>query len=168
MLFLMSIVAACNPPMADKRDFSNALLETEAGRSIRGLQMGFSREQVLEKEEWSLESESDTLLVYKAVLPYDDRDVEVTAYYNFDTYGLFEMQFDLFPKSDKDAERVFRAVKSKCTVLYGRPQPAPAGWRYTTYSRTNSIIEITLGNETPDAGRPFVSLNFLEPLEDEV
>lgn len=130
--------------------------------------MGFKLEQVREIESWQLVAESDTLLVYEAVLPYDGRDVEVTAYYNFDLYGLFEMQFDIFPQSDKDANLVFRAMKSKCTMLFGRPQPAPAGWSYTTYSPSNRIVEITLGNETPDAGRPFVSLNLLEPLEDEV
>lgn len=169
-LILLTCFAACSPPIADKRDFAGAMLNSDSGRNVRGFQMGDTPAEIKVSENFDLDFESDSLLVYQGVVPYDGRDVNVAVYYSFDDFGLFEIQFDIYPRSMGDAKNVFIALKGKLTLIYGRPLSLDAGngWRFNTFSPSNSIIDIVLTNESKESGTPFVSLNFMEALEDEI
>jgi hypothetical protein len=162
------LAIGCNPPINDKRDFAEALLLTDTGRSTRGSQMGQVPAEVKEKERFTLMHDSDSLLIYEGEVPYDERDVRCVTYYSFDDYGLFEVQFDIYPPTPSDAEKVFAAIKGKLTLVYGRPYSTGTGWSFSTFSPSNNVIEITLTDESAEAGVPFISLNFIEPLDDEV
>lgn len=167
---VLSCLSACNPPINDKRDFASAMLNSDSGRNVRGFQMGDTPSEVKKSENFGLDFESDSLLVYKGMVPYDDRDVNVSIYYSFDDFGLFEIQFDIYPRSMSDAGSVFLALKGKLTLIYGRPLSLDAGngWRFNTFSPSNSIIDIVLTDESKESGTPFISLNFMEALEDEI
>lgn len=167
-LGIMFLAVACNPPVANKRDFTEALLLTESGRTIRGSVMGLGPNDVLEKEVMEPIHQSDTLLIFDGDIHYDKRSVHTTVYYSFDSYGLFEIQFDILPQSAADAELVFRALRNKLTMIYGRPDQDGIALRFSTFSPSNNVVEITLSDESMDSGEPFISLNFLEPLDDEI
>lgn len=169
-LIVLACLTACSPPISDKRDFASAMLNSDSGRNVRGFQMGDTPEEVKLSEDFDVDFESDSLLVYEGVVPYDGRDVNVTVYYSFDDFGLFEIQFDIYPRSMDDASSVFLALKGKLTLIYGRPLSLKAGngWRFNTFSPSNSIIDIVLTDESKESGTPFISLNFMEALEDEI
>jgi hypothetical protein len=109
------------------------------------------------------------LLVFDGEVHYDGRPVRTTVYYSFDDFGLFEIQFDLFPRSPGDASKVFRALKAKLTLIYGRAiQLTPKTMRFSTFSPSNNVVELTLSDETDESGMPFISFNIIEPLDDEI
>ncbi len=164
----IALMAACNPETIQKRDFATEVLRSEKGRKIRGIELGKTMEAARQLETAELVSSSDSSLVFREDVSYRGRKVELELHYNFDQYGLFEVQIDVFPASMSDAEKCFLALKRKLTLMYGSPKPMGQGWRYTTFSLTNNIVEVSLHNESRDAGKPFVSINFLEPLDDEL
>ncbi len=165
---LLFALTACSPPVGDKRDFAEALLKSESGRTIRGSQIGDQSDQVKSRETFDLVSYNDGILSYTGSVEYDKRTVDVGLIYTFDDFGLYEVQFDIFPGNNSDKERIMMALKGKLTMMYGRPSGVAGGLRFTTFSPSNNTMEITLLDESEDYGEPYVSLNFIEPLEDEI
>lgn len=164
-------LAGCEqpPPAAEEEPpFARVLLNPGDAAAIRGSQPGDTPDEVRDRETFTLREGSDTLLVYTGQLEFGDSPVSVTVFYNFDEFGLFEFQFDLRPASRPEASALFEELKIFLTALYGDPEPMGTGLRFTSFSPSNNVVEITLSDESAETGTPFVSLNFLEPLDDEI
>lgn len=163
------ILAGCDSPAhKEEPGFGAVILAPGEGASIRGSQLGDALEAVRERETFALTEEGLTHLVFESEVDINERPSEVTVYYNFDEFGLFEIQIDIFPAERADAVIAFDHLKTLLTTLYGAPRKALGGLRFTSYSPSNNVVEITLTDESGEAGVPFVSLNYLEPLDDEV
>lgn len=166
---VLLFLAGCeSPPQKEEPTFGTEILAPGEGASVRGAQLGDALEAVREREAFTLAEEGLSHLVYESEVDINERPAEVTVYYNFDEFGLFEIQIDLYPAERADAVLAFDHLKTMLTTLYGAPRKALGGLRFTSYSPSNNVVEITLSDESRDAGVPFVSLNYLEPLDDEV
>lgn len=172
---LLAILAAswfsgCEQPPAtkEKLSFAQMLLDPSDSSGIRGSHPGDSPEEVRKRETLEPEVNTDTLLIYAWQRDFDERPVEVMLFYSFDEFGLFEFQFDLRPESGSEASALFRELETLLTARYGEPIPTRTGLRFTSFSPSNNVVEITLSDESKELGSPFVSLNFLEPLDDEI
>ncbi len=165
---LLFFAGCADPAREDASGFAAVILAPGEGASIRGTQLGDALEAVRKRETFVLTEEGLTHLIYESEVDINERPAEVSVYYNFDEFGLFEIQIDIFPEERADAVLAFDRLKTLLTSLYGAPRKALGGLRFTSYSPSNNVVEITLTDESAEAGVPFVSLNYLEPLDDEV
>lgn len=135
---------------------------------FRGHQMGDLAQQVKEAEPGAPRIFLDTLVEYDYTYIFNQDTTVVDIIYTIDSYGLFEIQVDMYPQSPEGAKRLMDQIPEKLSGNYGEPRPIGIVQRWTTNSRSNNLVEITLSNESEDAGKPFISLNYLEPLPDEL
>lgn len=110
---------------------------------------------------------SDTLMNYQTRLQAGKEEIETTVYYNFDEFGLFEIQADLFI-SGSERDSLFEKMNTHLTGKYGRASRRVESLSWTTPSASNTLIEISLSKEIDMEGNPFISLNYLEPLNEQL
>lgn len=165
-LILILLIASCGEEKREARtNFQIVAGNTEAGH-FRGIAMRSNMEEVKSREVMPLENEKSDELVYKAPLGESDSSY-FRVYYTFDEMGLFEIQTDVFPPSAEDAQRLYDRFLKHFDKKYGKSDGPPYYATWKTRSGENRTVEITLINETQDAGKPFVSINFFEPIEKE-
>ena len=146
----------------------NRIFGNDSVSLFRGSAMGDLPEDVLAKEKGKATVESDSIVEYDYTFKLQSGKTRIHLFYTFDEFGLFEIQTDFYPESEASAEDLMPILIAELTEKFGNPKQTGVILRWTTVSKSNSLIEITLSNETPDAGEPFVSLNYLEPLPDEL
>lgn len=112
--------------------------------------------------------DSDSLIEYDYTFQLETGATEMHLFYTFDEFGLFEIQVDLYPETDEKAKELLPELEEQLTTRFGEPKEAGLAKRWTTFSVSNNIIEITLSNESSDSENAFISLNYLEPLPDEI
>lgn len=171
LLFLIVGVYACatEQPKQDEVlvEFDSILRKDTTGL-IRGSAMGDLPEDVLSREEGTPVVNSDTLVEYGYSYNLITGKTDARLYYAFDEFGLFEIQIDMFPETEDEAKDLRSEIEDELTAKYGKSKELGSLKRWTTFSRSNSLVEITLSNESADQGKPFISLNYLEPLPDEI
>lgn len=170
MLFLALVfLSACSDGGHTENPQS---LEMVFGKDSIGLfrshQMGDSAEAIRATEPSIPLLDTDTLLKYNYTYNLESDTTAVDIFYTIDSYGLFEIQVDMRPETLDGTEELMRKTSAILTRKYGDYKKMGIVRRWTTNSPSNNLIEITLSNESEDAGEPFVSLNFLEPLPDEL
>lgn len=154
--------------VVDKEDIVYSLAGDDSSGLFRGHNMGDLPEAVRKNEAWQPVIDSDTLMRYGHTLKRDSAKVEVIAYYTFDTFGLFEMQFDLLPADEEVVKELREEFEDYFTQRFGKPDRLGISQRWTTVSPSNARVEILLTNESADYGKPFLSLNFYESIGDEI
>lgn len=172
LLFVILGVFACatEPPTQDEElvvEFDSVFGEDSVGL-IRGSAMGDLPGDIVKREEGTPTVNSDSLVEYDYSYNLKTGNTNAHLYYTFDEFGLFEVQMDLYPENEDDAKALRSEIEEELTTKYGKSKELGSIKRWTTFSRSNSLVEITLSNESADAGKPFISLNYLEPLPDEI
>ena len=163
---LLLLLASCSEMEEGRKNHREERLIDDSG-FFRGYRMGWSPDTLLLKEKWTPEVSSDSTIEYhKRILAYRD-SVRVNAYLAFDTYGLFEIQVDLFFDSDSMHSTIEKEWSEKLTFSFGEPESLLTTKRWTTFSESNNLVEISLSQERTISKEPFISLNYLEPLNDE-
>lgn len=135
---------------------------------IRGSAMGDLAEDIVKREEGTPVVNSDSLVEYNYSYKFKSGNTDTRLYYTFDEFGLFEVQIDLYPETEEGAKALRSEIEAELNSKFGKSKELGSLKRWTTFSRSNSLVEITLSNESADAGEPFISLNYLEPLPDEI
>lgn len=162
-------ISGCNQPAVEEEaSFPQTLLDPGSSAAIRGSQPGDTPDKVRKRETLDLSKNTDSLLVYVGQLDFNERPVDITLLYSFDEFGLYEFQFDLYPASKSDASNLFGEFRNFLTTLYGVPKKDGLSLRFTSFSPSNNTVEVTLTDETSQAETPFVTLIFLETLDDEI
>ncbi len=165
LFFFSTILFACNN-VQEKAEISEFTLSDE-GAIFRKVNMGDSPADVKSSETADPVFLSDTLMQYRTELAWKGEKIGSDLYYNFDEYGLFEIQADYFaPASKRDS--IFKSMNNLLTEEYGSPSRSFESLRWTTPSASNTLIEVSLSKETDLDGNPFISLNYLEPLNEEL
>jgi|SRR5690554_987979 len=172
LLFLISCVFACASEQPKQEDgqiveFDSIFREDTTGL-IRGSAMGDLPEDIVNSEHAEPVINSDTLVEYEYAFHLKTGNADARLYYTFDEFGLFEVQIDLYPETEDAAKALKLEIEKELTAKYGDSKELGSLKRWTTFSRSNSLVEITLSNESADFGKPFISLNYLEPLPDEI
>jgi len=162
IIFILLI--ACSPQQKEKEE---ELKLAQEGAIYRGVQMGNSPADVSSSELADPVVLSDTLMHFKEKMAFNDTLVDLHVYYAFDEYGLFEIQSD-YMSSGPLQDSLFYTLKGKLTATYGQPSNHFELHRWTTTSRSNDLIEISLSKEVDLEGKSFVSLNYLEPLNEQL
>jgi hypothetical protein len=111
---------------------------------------------------------SDSLIQYQFNYIDDADTLEVDIYYAFDTFGLFEIQSDIYTSGSFENKAWLNQLKAGLTAQFGDAESLGSTHRWTTSSPSNNIVEISLGVERDIDGIPFISLNILEPLDNEL
>ncbi len=159
------LFTACSPQPKQEVDVCRAIVVPEANGLIRGAKMGMTQEELKAVESGTLVAESDSLLFYQAGFVIDDT-VNANVFYSFDSFGLFEIQLDLYRVQTKWPSDQLKDLDRCFTSAFGEYDSLGSTKRWTTISGSNSVIEISLGLELDQDDKPFLSLNFLEPLDD--
>ena len=134
---------------------------------FRGVSIGDGIEAVKSKEKNKPSEETATNLHYRNIIgDYDSSYYEVN--YTFDELGLFEIQADVFLQDQAVSKEFFDQIKTKFNDKYGAPSGDEGMTGWVSKSKKNTSIEITLSNEGVEYVRPFISINFIEPLEEGV
>jgi len=129
--------------------------------------MGWNPDSLKANEKWSPVVSNDSIIEYHETTMILEDSVLLDAYLAFDAYGLFEVQVDVFTKSDTASSAILEDWSNKLTTPFGEPESLITAKRWTTFSASNNTVEITLSRERNDGGQKFISLNYLEPLDDE-
>lgn len=173
LLFFILGVFACASEQPNEEEiviveeFDSVFREDTTGL-IRGSAMGDLPEDVVKREDGTPVVNSDTLVEYDYSYNLTTGNTDTRLYYAFDEFGLFEVQIDLYPETEDEAEALRLEIEKELTTNYGKSKELGSLKRWTTFSRSNSLVEITLSDESGDVGKPFISLNYLEPLPDEI
>lgn len=139
-----------------------------SGKSLfRGVSMGDKVDFVLSKETGQVNFKSDSLLELSSNIVMNNEEVSMRLFYSFDEYGLFEIQADIF-LSEKGTENLKKRLTRKLTGRYGDPKEFVDYVAWSTFNQSNDLIEITLSDDVDLNGISFLSLNFLEPLNDKI
>jgi hypothetical protein len=134
---------------------------------FRGYKLGWLPDSVLASEKWIPIFFNDSAIVYHEEVFVLEDTIVFDAYLAFDTYGLFEVQVDVFTNDDRLTDTIIKEWTTRLTSPFGESENILASERWTTFSQSNNTVEITLSQERNDQGRKFISLNYLEPLDDE-
>jgi hypothetical protein len=169
-LFFLLVVLACGSPPVEKEPALEAtdFIGQKENGIYRGIDIGLTNESFSSSLRDSVLEQSDSLVKSFFVIDKGGRVCEVVTHFSFDVYGLFEIQSDIFPPTDSVSKVITDMLQAELTLRYGEFARLGNTMRWTTNSERNNIIEISLSNESIDYGEPFVSLNYLEPLDEEV
>lgn len=172
LFFLILIAVSCaEQPRRDKVDEKATLADFFGPDSValfRGHQMGDTAQSVRRSENNTPIVDTDTLLQYHYLYNFESDTTDIDFYYTIDSYGLFEIQADLHPRTKEGAKKLMSEITEILNQKYGSYKEMGLVQRWTTNSSSNELIEITLSNESEDYEEPFISLNFLEPLPNEI
>jgi hypothetical protein len=157
------LCASCADEAGEKQP-ETAILSEDG--TFRGYQLGDRRDQVLNREKWTPAFKSDSLIKYEKSLFLLKDSVEMNVFLAFDELGLFEIQADLYSHSTAHLRAIDSAFSKSLTQAYGEADTLGLERRWTTYSKKNNTVEITMSQEANTEGERFVSLNYLEPLDD--
>ncbi len=135
------------------------------GASYRGLKLGESFQEVLSTLDTLPELKSDTLIIMNVYST--DSQLHAKIYYSFDEYGLFEIQSDVFSLDGDYLDESRNLLQAYFTERFGNKICDGNTCNWTTFSKNNNIVEITMSMEVSELDTPFLSINFLEPLDDE-
>ena len=162
ILFL--VLLACSP---QKKEDEQQFLLADEKALFRRVNMGEGPEKVRASEKAEPVLLSDTLMHFKDQIKLDESEVNLDIYYTFDEFGLFEIQADYFVR-DPFRDSLFKKINTQLTAAYGKPSKRFESYRWTTPSASNTLIEISLSKERDLEDIPFISLNYLEPLNEEL
>lgn len=126
--------------------------------------MGMTPEEVRSKLVNEPSYFSDTLIVEEFGL--DSPQGYVRINYTFDAIGLFEIQADVLVKETLLRQRSFLTLQQYFDDLYGEGECQDNYCSYSTFSRQNTVVDLTLSYESEVGEHPFISINFLELLSD--
>ncbi|MCA1763474.1 MAG: hypothetical protein ABR574_07570 [Cryomorphaceae bacterium] len=169
--FLLLLLFACGSETGQKEEAMKPII-TQLFANNQGLfrdaSIGQSYAETNIPDSAEIIQNTDSLIQYELDIQYGDSSSNVTVYYTFDDFGLFEIQVDVFPRGKEAAAYYMNLLEDELSERFGDYNRIGAVKRWTTASPSNNRVEISLSNETADYGEPFISLNFLEPLEEEV
>lgn len=173
MLFLfraslcMCILAACTSGEKESENYADIIVLSDSGGQFRGISIRDTQDEVRAKETLNLVKDSVGELKYAAPIGAE-QEANLTVYYTFDQYGLFEIQADLVSEDTALISNVEADLRKRYSEKYGQPENTFSGYSWTTTSPVNSLVEVRLSTERNSKGHPYLSINFFEPLEDEI
>lgn len=145
---------------------SNEILIENSG-FFRGYQLGWPPDSLFANEKWAPSISNDSIIEYHQEVWVIQDTAHLDAYLAFDAYGLFEIQVDLFIKNDSVSQAILEDWSARLNEPFGNSELLLNSKRWTTVSEANNTVEITLSQERNDERQTFISLNYLEPLDDE-
>lgn len=163
---LLFLLISCAPVEETGKNHKEVVLIENSG-FFRGYKLGWAADTLLVNEKWVPVISNDSMIYYHEEVIFWEDTVLLDAYLAFDTYGLFEIQVDVFTKDDSLAETILETWSAILSSPFGKPEDLPASRRWTTFSESNNTVEVTLSQERNDENQKFISLNYLEPLDDE-
>lgn len=171
LVIMLSAVVACQSNSQNESESElkyDTLFINDSVGLIRGSDMAIFPEEVLKNEPGVPSLQTDSIIEYDYRYNFVSGHADLHVYYTFDEFGLFEIQIDLYPETGESAKMMAKEIDDHLTAKYGSSKSIGTVKRWTTFGPSNRLVEITLSNETADIGKPFVSLNYLEPLPDEI
>ncbi len=139
----------------------------ESSGFFRGYEMGWTTDSLAANEKWSPVVSNDSTIEYHEEVVIFEDTVLLEAYLAFDAYGLFEVQVDVFTNNDTLSEAIIDRWSTILSEPFGEPENLLTFRRWITFSESNNTVEITLSQERSGGNQKFISLNYLEPLDDE-
>jgi len=158
------LLISCSDESSETQVEETILME---GGKFRSYRMGYGPDRVQEGEKWSPAFVSDTLIEYEKDVYFLEDSLSLFVFLAFDELGLFEIQADLYGGSRRHLQTIDSSFAQSLTQSYGAADTIGQERRWTTFSQKNNTVEITLSREIDASGQRFVSLNYLEPLDDE-
>jgi hypothetical protein len=164
---LLTLVLISCAQVEEKEEVYQEEIFIENSGFFRGYKLGCLPDSVLAAEKWIPVVSNDSTIEYHEEVVLLDDTFMLNAYLAFDTYGLFEVQVDVFTNDDTLSNSIIENWSTRLTDPFGEYESILTSRRWTTFSQSNSTIEITLSQEQNNQRKKFISLNYLEPLNDE-
>jgi hypothetical protein len=160
------LLASC-AQVEENTEKSHEEVLIESSGFFRGYKMGWTTDSLEANEKWNPVVSNDSTIEYLEELVIIEDTVLLQAYLAFDAYGLFEIQVDVFTDDDTLSEDIMDQWSTILSEPFGKAENLLSSKRWTTFSRSNNTVEITLSQERNRENQKFISLNYLEPLDDE-
>ncbi len=155
-------------PPAKELSLVELVCQPKSGGHFRGVSLGTNPDAVISAEIINPTSATDTVIEYRNNIEWNGEEMELVIYYAFDSFGLFEIQADLFTETKDGTRDAFEEFDAYFDESYGEPNCTGMMCRWTTFGTSNNLVEVTLSSESMDDSHPFLSINYLEPLSDEI
>ena len=82
--------------------------------------------------------------------------------YNFNEQGLYDIELDIFPKSDVDTKALFGQFKGYYDKRYGTSSAEDGYTTWFAQSHQGTDVEITMIDESIEMNKPYLSISFYE------
>lgn len=165
IILSLSIISCAEIEVKSEQPQEEVLIDSSG--LFRGYEMGCEPDSLLMKEKWTPTVSNDSTIEFHESIVLIEDTISLDAYLAFDTYGLFEVQVDVFTKNDTATKVIIESWSTKLTSAFGESESVLTTKRWTTFSQSNNTVEITLSQERNKHRQEFISLNYLEPLDDE-
>lgn len=147
-----------------EKEGADKILKTSQGGDFRGVRIGDRPEDVLKLEDAESVYSMPDELVYR--IPPDSKDstwYEIS--YNFDDDGLYDIQLDIYPKSDSGVESLKRDFIQYYISKYGDCRHSEGYCEWRSMTDNGRIVSITLADTVLQKERPCLQVNFNEKSE---
>jgi hypothetical protein len=169
MTLLLLISCSGDRSVTEKQeDIVTLVCQPDLEGAFMGAALGESYTEVRKKICQKPIADAESVLECHRDIFWKGENNKLVAYYTFDSFGLFEIQADLFLPDEGKTDSAFNGFRAHFDSLYGENQCVGQHCRWTTFSRSNNLVEVTLSKESFDMDHPFLSINFLEPINDEI
>jgi hypothetical protein len=156
LVFLM----ACDTPPPEEEPIDRILGVGDTG-IFRGVDIGDSRNAVVALEAEHIVYNMPDELTCR--IPLDLKDstyYDIT--YNFNEGGVHVIELDIFPESDNVTRTLFNDFKAYYDLRFGESSVDDGFTMWTTRSYRGTAIEVSMIDESREAGRPYLTVNFYE------
>lgn len=156
-LFLLIGCAEDPPPPTP----AELILKAEEGGHFRGNTIGDDIREVMARESANIVQNMPDEVTCR--IPLDIKKstfYEIT--YNFNEQGLYVIELDIFPKTEKDTGELFDSFKSFYDRRYGKSTVDDGYTTWFTKSTQGTDIEISMIDKTRDLEKPYLSVIFYE------
>ncbi len=160
-LFILSFLFFGCAEEAPQPDPLDGILGASEQGVFRGSDIGDSQNDVLDREaEHVVYNMPDELTCRIPVTLKDSTFYDIT--YNFDETGLYVIALDIFPSSEEVSGSLFDDFKKHYDLRFGATSEDDGFTMWNARSAKGTNIEITMIDEGREAGRPYISVVFLE------
>lgn len=164
-LFFLLLLAGCSSPEPVEVEGFNLLkflVGKEAGH-FRGSNIGESMKEVEKREAQTPAKLNEKELKYVIKIPEKD-SAYMEVFYQFDQYGLFEIQADVYLFDQELTGQLFAEFRTHFDKLYGKSTMDSGYTSWKTLSKRKYEINISLIDESEDYGYSLLSITFHEEL----
>lgn len=135
----------------------------EQGGHFRGATIGDSPQDIVDFELAKPAKTTEEELVYRFEIPETDSGY-FEVFYQFDQYGLFEIQVDIYLFDRERTAELFSDFRGYFNELYGESTMDSGYTTWKTLSKRKYEINVSLIDESEDYGYSLLSITFNEEL----
>lgn len=156
---LLLLMVACQNSPAEADPVTEIL--GSSANDFREVNIGDSQTEVLAKEQEHVVYKMPEELTCRIPSALK-KSTQYEITYGFGEDGLYLIELEVFPGTEKDKLELFDLFKGYYDHRYGESSLDDGFTMWQTFSHRGTDVEITMVDESKEQGRPYLSINFYE------